>query len=246
MNELVVKQVDFMGDSLLATQDIYGNIWVGVSYICKGIGLNKNEKNRQIQNVQSDEVISRGCIKFGAGVFDPNNETIALRLDYVPLWLAKISITPAMKEENPEVVKKLVEYQLKVKDILAQAFLSGKAPIDTAKLSPELQLFKQMFDTVVSQHIKTLEIERQQDKQQTEIEILKGKIDIINDSEFTIVGYCNLHNIPIDHKTTISLDIKATKLSKQKGYRIGRVTHPIWGGVNTYHMDILDILIDKL
>lgn len=122
-SELAVKTVYFMGDGLLAAKDNKGIIWTGVNSFCRGIGLNKNERDRQVKNVQSDEVLKRGCVKFGAGVFEPNNETLALQLDYVPLWLAKISITPNMREKNPALVEKLVNYQLKAKDVLAAAFL---------------------------------------------------------------------------------------------------------------------------
>ena len=37
--------------------------------------------------------------------------------------VCKISITPTMRENNPELVEKLVNYQLKAKDVLAAAFL---------------------------------------------------------------------------------------------------------------------------
>lgn len=123
MNELAVKTVDFYGDSLTALKDNDGIIWTGVNSFCRGIGLSKSQRDTQIQNIQSDEVLKMGCLKFQAGVFDANNETLALQLDYVPLWLAKISITPNMKENNPELVEKLVNYQLKAKDVLAAAFL---------------------------------------------------------------------------------------------------------------------------
>lgn len=124
MNGLAeIKSVPFMGRDLMAAKAEDGTIYAGVSYICNGMGMNKNEKDRQIKNVQSDEVISRGCVKFDAGVFDPNNTTLALKLDYLPLWLAKISITPTMKAENPQLAERLVQYQLKAKDALAAAFL---------------------------------------------------------------------------------------------------------------------------
>lgn len=123
MNDLAVRTVDFMGNGLLAAKDSDGIIWAGVNSFCRGIGLNKNERDRQVKNIQSDEVLKRGCVKFDAGFFEPNNETLALQLDYVPLWLAKISITPNMKENNPKLVDRLVKYQLKAKDVLAEAFL---------------------------------------------------------------------------------------------------------------------------
>ncbi|WP_432354701.1 phage antirepressor N-terminal domain-containing protein [Anaerotruncus rubiinfantis] len=133
-NELVVKPVNFLGDTLMAAQDAEGNIWVGVSWMCNGIGLNKNEKDRQVKNVQADSVLKEGCRKFDAGVFDPNNITVALRLEFVPLWLAKISITPTMKIENPELAEHLKQYQLKAKDVLAAAFLPTNKP---ARFSPK-------------------------------------------------------------------------------------------------------------
>lgn len=123
MNELTVKNVEFMGGTLIAAQDKDGIIWAGVKWICNGIGMNKNQADRQIKNIQTDMVIKEGCVKFDAGVFDLNNETIALQLDYIPLWLAKISITPNMKNNSPELVDKLVKYQLQAKDVLAKAFL---------------------------------------------------------------------------------------------------------------------------
>lgn len=123
MNELEVKRVPFLGTELMAARDESGQIWAGVSYICNGIGLNKNEKDRQVKNVQADRVLKKGCVKFDAGVFDQNNQAVAIKLDFVPLWLAKISITPTMESDNPELADCLEQYQLRAKDVLAAAFL---------------------------------------------------------------------------------------------------------------------------
>ena len=122
-SKLAVKTVYFMGDGLLAAKDSKGIIWTGVRSLCAGMGLTRGQTNGKIVKAQEDIALSRGYMKFHAGVFEPNNETIALQLDYVPLWLAKISITPNMREKNPALVEKLVNYQLKAKDVLAAAFL---------------------------------------------------------------------------------------------------------------------------
>ena len=133
-SQLSVKAVPFMGDELMAAKnEKSGKIYAGVSYICKGIGFSKHEKDRQVANIQKDEVLKRGCLKFEAGVFDPNNEALAIDNEFVPLWLAKISITPAMKKEHPEVADKLVQYQLKAQKVLANAFLHHKAPSAKSK-----------------------------------------------------------------------------------------------------------------
>lgn len=123
MSDLMVKPVDVLGDTIMAAKDGEGTIWVGVSYFCNALGMNKKQKDWQTEKVQSDKILSRGAGKFGAGVFDPNNETIALRLDFVPLWLTKISVTKQMEKSHPELSDKLLEYQLKAKDILAEAFM---------------------------------------------------------------------------------------------------------------------------
>lgn len=136
MNDLIVKSVDLFGDSVMAAKDKDGNIWAGVSYFCKALGMSKGEKDRQTANVQSDDVLKRGATKFAAGVFDENNETVALRIDFVPIWLTKISITPKMKREKPELAEKLLNYQLKAKDILAAAFLPQKDIVSIPAWNP--------------------------------------------------------------------------------------------------------------
>lgn len=139
-NTLVAKEVEFLGDSLLVVKDETNNkIYTGVGYVCKGIGFSKGQKDRQLLNIQDDMVLNRGCLKFEAGVIDPNNEVLAIELDYLPIWLAKISITPKMKDQNPKLVERLVEYQLKAKDVLAKAFIHNEQANPYTGLSKELQ-----------------------------------------------------------------------------------------------------------
>lgn len=97
MNGLAVKDVQFNGATLRAAQDAENIIWVGVRWVCQGLDFSRGQINRQISNIQTDELLSKGCTKFDAGVFDENNETLALQLDYLPAWLFKIKITPKMK-----------------------------------------------------------------------------------------------------------------------------------------------------
>lgn len=146
MNDMIVKSVDLMGDTVMAAQDSDGNIWAGVSYFCNALGMNKKQKDWQTEKVQSDKILSRGAGKFGAGVFDPNNETIALRLDFVPLWLTKISVTKQMEKTHPELADKLLEYQLKAKDILAEAFLPKQEVPNT--IPGQIQLLAQGYTDI--------------------------------------------------------------------------------------------------
>lgn len=157
MNDLIVKDVDFNGATLRAAQDQKGIIYAGVSWLCKGMGMDKSLKDRQIKNVQTDIVLARGCVKFDAGVFDKNNATLALMIDYVPLWLAKISITPTMQKENPQLVKNLITYQLKAKDVLAAAFLR-RTPNIEERLEKIEKLVQEKFDSLNDDLAKALEV----------------------------------------------------------------------------------------
>lgn len=131
-NNLAVKEVNFEGDTLYAAQDKNTDkVYVGIRWVCKGLGLTEKQKDRQVANIKTDIVLKRGSLKFEGGVFDPNNETWAIELDFLPLWLAKISITPKMKKENPFLVQKLVDYQLKAKDVLAAAFIKKGHTVGT-------------------------------------------------------------------------------------------------------------------
>ena len=126
MNELDVKRVPFMGTELVAAQDKDGQVWAGVRWMCEGIGLNENQSRHERKRIQEDAVLSKG----GSNLTLPTNggtqSVLCLKLDYVPLWLAKINITPAMQRDTPELADRLEAYQLRAKDVLAEAFLGGK------------------------------------------------------------------------------------------------------------------------
>jgi phage antirepressor YoqD-like protein len=123
-HELVIKEVNFNGDSLLAVKNIDENkIYVAVSFVCNGIGLTENQRDRQVKNIKQDIVLQNSIKNLPVKYDGQIRNVICIELDYLPLWLAKISITPSMQENNPDVVNKLIEYQLKVKDILTKEFI---------------------------------------------------------------------------------------------------------------------------
>lgn len=225
--------IEYKDIRVLTTEQLAQVYETGTRRISENFNENKEHytENKHYYLLQSEE-LKAFKREYGISVVAENANKFYLWTEIGALLHAKSLNT----DKAWEVYTILVDTYFKAKE---------QQQIDSSKLSPELQLFKQMFDTVAKQQIKTQEIEEKQEQQQSELDILKGKIDIINDSEFAIVGYCNLHNIPIDNKSANFLGRKATKLSKQKGYRIGRVTHPMYGEVNTYHTDILDIVIDE-
>ena len=141
MNNLIIKDVDFDGAQLRAIQDVDKIVWVGVTWVCKGIGLSDGQIKRERKRLQEDLVLSKGGRNLVLPTNGGNQDILCLMLEYLPLWLAKISITPKMKNESPELVKRLIKYQLKAKDVLAEAFLNKS----TRTVSPQPSTIQVQF-----------------------------------------------------------------------------------------------------
>lgn len=60
MNDLIIKNVDLFGDTIVAAQDAEGNIWAGVKWFCNGIGLSRGQANGEIVKIQEDLVLKKG------------------------------------------------------------------------------------------------------------------------------------------------------------------------------------------
>lgn len=134
-----IEHVPFMGADLLAAQDSEGNVWAGARWMCDGIGLSKGQTDRQIANIQTDRVLSKGASNLRLPTNGGEQDVWCLRLDFVPLWLARVKITPIMEEETPDIADALEAYQLSAKDVLAAAFLPVSAVPNIDALSPELR-----------------------------------------------------------------------------------------------------------
>ena len=166
-NRLEIKRVPFMGAELMAARDTDGQIWAGVRWMCDGIGLSKGQMQNERTRIHNDKVLSQGERNLVLPTRGGNQETLCLKLDFVPLWLAKIAITPTMRAETPELAEMLEVYQLQAKDILAAAFLPVNSVPALDTLSPELRLL--------------INLELKQKEQDKAIEAVNQKVDGIRD-----------------------------------------------------------------
>lgn len=124
MQDMDILEQEFEGDPIMTVRlKSNGKIYVGVKWITQALGFNKNNHDTQVKKIQADIVLSKGASKLTLPTKGGNQTSLCIELDYLPLWLAKISITTAMKREHPEATSKLIEYQLRAKDVLAEAFL---------------------------------------------------------------------------------------------------------------------------
>lgn len=131
------KLVPFNGAELLGVKANDGKVYIGVKWVCQGIGFDKSHSDAQVRKIQSDVVLTKGAVNLTLPTNGGIQDVLTIDLEYLPLWLAKISITPSMQVDQPEVAQKLIAYQLKAKDVLAAAFLPQQFNFEN--LSPELQ-----------------------------------------------------------------------------------------------------------
>lgn len=148
MKNIEAKTIPFLGTNLIAARDDDDNqIWVGIRPICDGIGLNQSQIHSQAKKVKEDFVLSKGYSKVSLPTNGGYQMMSCLKLEFVPLWLAKILITPNMKKNQADVADRLLQYQLKVKDALADAFTSES----NKNISPEMYL------TILRAYVNTYE-----------------------------------------------------------------------------------------
>ena len=62
-SELIVKDVEFHGDILRAAQDSDGKVWVGVRWVCQGMGFDNERMKNERKKIQRDIVLNEG-VKF--------------------------------------------------------------------------------------------------------------------------------------------------------------------------------------
>lgn len=119
-----LKEITFMGDTLLAVKvKSTGKIFVGVNWICDALGFTLSQRKSQAEKIREDIVLSKGVGTFRLPSKGGNQQSLCIEHEFIPLWMAKIIITNKMKNETPDIVDKLIAYQLKAKDVLAKAFL---------------------------------------------------------------------------------------------------------------------------
>ena len=134
---LQVTDFNFYGDELIALKDnATGEIYTAINSVLKGIGfIDKDQIRKRRDKWINDPVISKGVVKFNIPIQEVvtkndttllDKETYCISQHKLPIALAKINITPKMKQTQPELASKLELYQDKCADVLASIFIDHK------------------------------------------------------------------------------------------------------------------------
>lgn len=135
---LQVTDFNFYGDNLIALKDnATGEIFTAINSVLRGIGFTDKDQIRKRRDKWiNDSVISKGVVKFSIPMQEVvtkndttllDKETYCISQHKLPIALAKINITPKMKQTQPELASKLELYQDKCADVLASVFIDHKS-----------------------------------------------------------------------------------------------------------------------
>ena len=61
---------------------------------------------------------------------------------------------------------------------------------------------------------------------------------------YSIVAFCNINGLKVDLKEAAKLGSKASRICRDNGYTVGKVTDPRFGRVNTYPESVLEDIIN--
>lgn len=163
---LQVTNFDFYGDKLIALQDnATGEIYTAINSVLRGIGFTERQTKHIHKKWNEDIIISKGVQNFvlpDKNGIDQNTLCISDRK--LPIALTKISITPKMKQNQPELVSKLELYQDKCADVLASVFIDHKSP---DSMQPILDVLTSLTNTLnttlqsINERLTNLEKEKQ-------------------------------------------------------------------------------------
>ena len=123
-------------------------------HICNGLKLTESQRKYIVNKFNKDETLKGGKKIYPLITNGVIQSTSLIELDYLPLWLAKIN--PA--RFSKELKDKLLEYQLRAKDVLAAAFLDNKPNQLTLPKPKEHKIIKKYYNGVPVMSIKDLSV----------------------------------------------------------------------------------------
>ncbi len=127
---LEAQEIEFYGDAIFAVQDEpTGRVFVPIGPLCDNLGI---ARWRQSQRIQEHQVLRKGAVMRMVQSSGGIQETLCLRLDLIPFWLAGVNANRV----RDTVRDKLILYQSEVAAVLWDTFRPGGQPSSAALASP--------------------------------------------------------------------------------------------------------------
>lgn len=236
MNDLIVNgKQNFMGKEIPV---VFGGFGEGKKCICdKTIAEIHGMETYHVR-----ELINRNIKRFKENIdiidlkaIVQNDSNFVVDLGYTQMQISKAEHIYLLSERGYAKLIKIMDTDLawEIHDkLIDEYFELRELRTDLSELSTELQL-------LIKMELRQKEQDKQMLAMQDDIKRLEAKITTHNDDYFTVAGYASLRGLNVDINKANMLGRKASKLSREYGYNIGKAKDTRYGTVNAYHVDIL-------
>lgn len=240
MNDLIVNGTqNFMGKEIPV---VLGGFGEGKKCICdKTIAdiheMREPDVRRRITDNAKRFKEAVDFIDLKKGVHEAHTLEIILSLGYTKSAITQAEHIYLLSEHGYAKLIKIMDTDLawEIHDRLIDEYFELREKAQTKSSAELLLMYAQQFYEQ-EQRINTME---------SDIKRLEAKITTRNDDYFTVAGYASLRGLNVDINKANMLGRKASKLSREYEYPIGKTKDPRFGTVNTYHVDILKEVFKK-
>lgn len=238
MDELMVcGNQKFMGKEIPV---VLGGFGEGKKCVCdKTIAEIHNQPVPEIRRRINDN-ISRfkeniDFIDIKKGMGESHTLDFALELGYAKSAITQAEHIYLLSERGYAKLIKIMDTDLawEVHDrLMDEYFKMRELQTNLNDLSPELQL-------LIKMELRQKQQEKEMLTMREDIKRLEAKVTTHNEDYYTVAGYASLRGLSVDINRANMIGRKASRLSREYDYPIGKAKDPRFGAVNTYHVDIL-------
>ena len=210
-----VEAVEFYGDKITALKN-ESDVYAVAGDILRNIGFDPSKVKNQIRSWNNDIVVSRGIKLLNVLTNGGSQDAYCLKDRYVPLALAKISITPTMQKDQPEIVNKLIRYQEECGLALYNHFHKEVKGLDTdTPLTREemAMYFTSMMNTF-KEYCSTLAV-RDSERNKYLNQLLSVQTQNIKDISSAFSNMANTLSLPAKNIIQVSVEDKTEAKSSE-------------------------------
>jgi P22_AR N-terminal domain len=235
-NELV--HVPFHGDVLEAIQTPDRKVWVHLRRVCDILGLDHEAQRKRL--VDPDRCPwATASIMEAVAQDGKTREVTVLDLDSFPMWLATISVGHVRDDLRP----KIIAYQKECVRVLREHFFG---PVTTGdSILDSLERTRRTIDAIAETRRRQIALERAQavthELAEEAHQVATAALcqATMNHGHFAVIGYSRLMGREMTLAEASQHGRELSGICRTRNIRIGNMTDPRFGRVNTYPESLL-------
>lgn len=217
-NDLVPFQ--FETQSVRTVTDDQGEPWFVAADVCDVLGLENVSKALSRLDTDEKRVFRSSDVSNSYREFWAVNESGVYHLIFTSRKPEAEQFRKWITSEVLPAIRKTGQYALKPPSPAEQLLASAQMLVD--------------HERQLAQHNERLKA----------IEARQSSIEE-GSQYFTVLAYAKLHRIALDYTAAQSLGQRAANYSREHGIAIGKVSDPRHGTVNSYHVEVLNVIFGE-